>query len=335
MLRILFSVFVLVFIITNTHASSVVERMRLNANDFIATLTPAQKAVASLPYNSELKKKWRYFPSSKLPSVFPEHSGLKIGELSPSQEAKVLELVESALSDQGMETVKIIRVQDSDPNIKRKLQEKALFRYGKENYFITFFGNPHDSNWMWRFEGHHISLNINIENGKIVSATPFFLGINPTEYVYEGAQIKTHQAVVSKIRQLNGTLTQAQLANASSCLKELPKDLKYTPSLLGKNQLPNGPLPKGLSVGSLNESQRSLVMEALNAYLDNLNEEGKTVTLSKILIHGEENLEFIFIGDHELNGQYYWRIQGPTFIFEFMTADKSSKHYHVAWQDLK
>ena len=51
-----------------------------------------------------------------------------------------------------------------------------------ELYFVTIFGTPSDhGRWGWRIEGHHISLNFTLENGKIVAATPAFFGANPAE----------------------------------------------------------------------------------------------------------------------------------------------------------
>ena len=51
-----------------------------------------------------------------------------------------------------------------------------------ENYFLTIFGEPSDrGKWGWRIEGHHLSLNFVVEDGKIASATPAFFGSNPAE----------------------------------------------------------------------------------------------------------------------------------------------------------
>ena len=47
---------------------------------------------------------------------------------------------------------------------------------------MTIFGTPTNrGRWGWRVEGHHLSLNFVLEEGKIVSATPAFFGSNPGE----------------------------------------------------------------------------------------------------------------------------------------------------------
>ena len=45
-----------------------------------------------------------------------------------------------------------------------------------ERYFFTIFGTPSDrGKWGWRVEGHHLSLNFALEDGKVVAATPSLL----------------------------------------------------------------------------------------------------------------------------------------------------------------
>ncbi len=321
----------------NGSKSNTFQTMSSKAAEVVALLTKEQLKEATYKYDSEEKAQWRYFPSSKLPTIFPNHKGLQISKLAVSQQEKVMELVKTAMSEQGYETVKIVRTQDSDPAIKRKPQERAFFKYGKENYFISFFGLPTDRKWMMRFEGHHVSLNVSVEDGKVVSAAPFFLGINPADYVYEGRTIETHDNIVASVKELNSTLTDLQIATAESSLKELPKDLIYTPALVkGTIRLPKREeLPLGLSYKQMSVGQQKAIMNIVANFTSNLNETNKAVILEKINQYGLENLEYIFKGQLDLDGFYYFRIQGPSFVLEFETVDGSAKHYHVALQELK
>ncbi len=51
-----------------------------------------------------------------------------------------------------------------------------------ELYFLSIFGRPSDGgSWGWRIEGHHLSLNFTLKDGKIASVTPVFFGANPAE----------------------------------------------------------------------------------------------------------------------------------------------------------
>ena len=56
------------------------------------------------------------------------------------------------------------------------------FPRGIEDYTITLFGEPRvDAAWAWRFEGHHISLNITVAPDGDVAVTPTFMGADPAE----------------------------------------------------------------------------------------------------------------------------------------------------------
>src|SRR5258706_2566106 len=48
-------------------------------------------------------------------------------------------------------------------------------------YYVTIFGNPDQSPWGWRVEGHHLSLNFAIDTNDVISVTPNFIGSNPAE----------------------------------------------------------------------------------------------------------------------------------------------------------
>ena len=66
--------------------------------------------------------------------------------------------------------------------ILRELEKGSGPVRDPELYYLTIFGKPEDrGTWGWRIEGHHLSLNFALEDGKIVAATPAFFGSNPGE----------------------------------------------------------------------------------------------------------------------------------------------------------
>ena len=66
--------------------------------------------------------------------------------------------------------------------ILRELEKGSGPVRDPELYYLTIFGKPEDrGKWGWRIEGHHLSLNFALEDGKIVAATPAFFGSNPGE----------------------------------------------------------------------------------------------------------------------------------------------------------
>ena len=58
----------------------------------------------------------------------------------------------------------------------------ATFRDAR-GYFLTFFGQPQpDTTWGWRLVGHHLSLNVTVVDGDLLTATPFLLGAEPARF---------------------------------------------------------------------------------------------------------------------------------------------------------
>jgi hypothetical protein len=46
-------------------------------------------------------------------------------------------------------------------------------------YYLSVFGTPGRFPWAWRFEGHHLSLNVALPAAGHVAVTPFFVGAHP------------------------------------------------------------------------------------------------------------------------------------------------------------
>jgi hypothetical protein len=70
-------------------------------------------------------------------------------------------------------------------DVLRILEKDSGERRNPEKYYFSIFGEPSDNGvWGYRVEGHHLSLNFTVANGKVVGS-PNFLGANPAE-VREG-----------------------------------------------------------------------------------------------------------------------------------------------------
>ena len=49
-----------------------------------------------------------------------------------------------------------------------------------DRYYFTVFDEPSKSGaWGWRVEGHHLSLNVTLNDGEVVATSPAFMGSNP------------------------------------------------------------------------------------------------------------------------------------------------------------
>ena len=125
----------------------------------------------AIAYDSPERLNWHFIPRAR--------KGLPIKELSPEQRALAFGLIQSGLAGSGFFKATTIM---SLEQILRELEKGRGPVRDPELYYLTIFGKPLDrGKWGWRVEGHHLSLNFALEDGKIVAATPAFFGSNPAE----------------------------------------------------------------------------------------------------------------------------------------------------------
>src|SRR5881296_1100184 len=156
-------------------SSVVAEDMAAAANHFLATLTAEQAAKASYPLEDKERFNWHFIPR--------ERKGLPFKEMAPEQKHLAHALLSTALSHRGYLKASTIM---SLEQVLRDLEQGKGPARDPELYFVTVFGKPDSKGtWGWRLEGHHLSLNFMLAEGKEISVTPSFLGSNPGE-VREG-----------------------------------------------------------------------------------------------------------------------------------------------------
>ncbi|HZL55549.1 MAG TPA: DUF3500 domain-containing protein, partial [Bryobacteraceae bacterium] len=154
------------------------------ANAFLNSLFADQKAKATFPFESEQRMDW-YFVPRPLGGTAPDQvissmrKGLPFGEMKPYQRELATALLASGLSQQGL--IKAESIMSLDEVLLLLEQGNGGNRRDPDNYYVTIFGKPAATGtWGYRVEGHHISQNYTIVNGKIVDS-PSFFGSNPAE----------------------------------------------------------------------------------------------------------------------------------------------------------
>ena len=156
------------FCLTPCRAHSPAEDMAGAAKNFVTALTPEQRDKAVIEFKNEERFNWHYIPRAR--------KGLPFKEMTPPQRQLAHALLLSALSTQGYtKTTNIILTVEQ---ALRELENQSA-RRDSGLYYITIFGNPTESAWGWRIEGHHLSLNLAVAGGHVVSVTPSFMGSNP------------------------------------------------------------------------------------------------------------------------------------------------------------
>ena len=155
------------------HAHDATAEMSAAAINFLASLTPEQKAVATFDFPNEERTNWHFIPRPR--------KGLPIKDMAPDQRLLAQALLASGLSSRGYEKAVSIMSLDAVLKEMEKDKPKAPAR-DPDNYYVSVFGTPGGSApWGWRFEGHHLSLNYTTSGDAAPAMTPSFFGSNPGE----------------------------------------------------------------------------------------------------------------------------------------------------------
>jgi hypothetical protein len=287
------------------------------ANTFLATLDPAKRAKASLPFNSEERLNWFFVPR--------ERQGLPIKQMSAEERQAALALLRSGLSARGFTKVDTIL----------HLEEVLFAIEGNATrdpglYYFSVFGEPSERGaWGWRYEGHHASLNWTVVDGKVVSSTPQFLGANPAE-VRDGPRQGTRALAAEEDlgRALVKSLSADQGAEAVLS-RDAPRDI-----LTGNSRQAAIQEDKGISYAKLTPEQQGLLLSLIQEYAS---AQPPAVAQARLARVKSElgNVKFAWMGGLEKGQGHYYRIQGPTFLIEYDNTQNGANHIHCVWREFK
>ena len=291
--------------------------MKVAANNFVASLDEKQQAKLSFEFNNEDREDWHFIPKQR--------PGLPIGDLKIEQYDLAMTLLQTALSHRGLETSKQIMGLES---VLHEM-ENGNPKRDPARYNFYFFGKPSDEQpWGWRIEGHHLSINITIADGEVLSTTPAFMGANPGEIRTgdrKGFRALAQQEDLGRqlIKQL--TVEQKSIAIVN---EKAPRDVVNGP---GKKAARLEPL--GIAASEMTDQQRAMLNELIDCYLDNFRSELCEVDRKKIEEAGVEKIYFAWAGLIQPGKPHYYRVQGPSFIFEYDNVQNNANHIHTMWRD--
>jgi hypothetical protein len=288
------------------------------ANAFIAALEPAKKATAVMGF--EQRKHYLFTPEEPRP-------GLPLRNMSAAQQEKALALLRASLSESGYQKAMSIRTMDNW--LKAHV---GMFPFGSNNYFVAIYGSPsQDGNWAWHWEGHHASIHFTFAGCTRAASTPAMFGVEPAtlDAAFEGAPAGTR--VLGKQEDLGRDLAKLLAADPQKAARAIAaKGGRMVPNTPAKQ----GPLsPAGLPASLMSPAEVAKLKELLAEVVGNVNPELAAIRLAKVQAAGFDKISFLWVGPlaASRNAIYYFRVQGPTFIFEHNIEWEN--HIHSAWRD--
>jgi hypothetical protein len=294
-------------------------RMALAADRFLKSLTEAQAAKAVYAFDSGERLDWHFIPRPR--------KGLAIKELSPEQRALAFGLIQSGLGGAGfMRATTVMSLEQ----VLRELEKGRGPVRDPELYFLTIFGTPGDrGKWGWRVEGHHLSLNFALEDGKIVAATPAFFGANQAE-IRQGPRqgLRTLAEREDRALRLMQALDDTQ-RKAATFAEKAPQEIRAA----------NTPQPPtdaalGIAYADLNGDQRAMLRALLESYSEDMPLEVARAWLDEIARAGTDAVRFAWAGPADRSQGHAYRVQGPTFLIEFNNTQNGANHIHSVWRNM-
>jgi len=294
------------------------------ANAVINILSEEQKTKALYPFDTAERYRFMYVP-------LEDRKGISMNELNPAQQAAVIDLLKTSLSQ---ETVKKVQdIMQLDLVLKDLEHRKADDHYrdpGK--YFLTIFGIPSATTiWGWRFEGHHVAFHFSADKKELVAGTPSFLGSNPAT-VLAGPQ-KDKQVLKEETDRGFALLHALSAAELKKAVIDSVAPGEILTAATRKAMIAN---PAGIRYSELSAANKQLFLQLLNMYVHRYTKLFADNMLKQIQAAGLDNLWFTWAGytEHVLGKPYYYRIQGPTLIIEYDNSQNNANHIHTVIRDL-
>ncbi|QEE29600.1 DUF3500 domain-containing protein [Terriglobus albidus] len=300
------------------------------AQEFYATLSSTQQSTMQLSYTEANAIIW-----SNLPTAQVSRNGVKIADLSSTQVTALKTLLAAVLSSEGYTREENLRVADD----YLASNGGGTSSYGAGRYFIAFLGTPSTTSaWQLQFGGHHYALNVTY-NGNYVSATPFFLGVEPPTFTSSGTTIQVMEKQRAAAYALGQTLTSNSSAKLSGTFDDVVHGANGSTSHDDNYPQAYPTSGRGVLYSSLSSTQQALVKSFIEAWVNDQNSDIASTLLSTY--EDSTALASTYVG-YSGTGAFttqgdYIRVDGPRVWIEFVVQNgivfSSSIHYHSIWRD--
>lgn len=311
-------------------------------------LSADQRVRVLLPRTDPGRTHWNFLPESG-------RHGLPLGELDRHQEVLAHRLIAESMSIPAY--ARVVQVMANE-HVLRELNQPlfghvaAAFRDAR-GYFLTLFGQPQpDTTWGWRLVGHHLSINVTVVDGDLVSATPFLLGAEPARF--GPFRILGEEEDAAFV--LLDSFTSLQQQQAVIHTKPPADFVTRTVETIGEVEYPayHGvgrrdamitdedrkalayfrAHPRGIRAGGLSAAQRGHFDDLLARFVERARPGLVGFEMDRIAeAGGVEQLHFAWAGGTSIDQPHYFRIQGPVTLVEFDNAEDDANHVHSVWRD--
>lgn len=291
------------------------QRIADAANRFLLSLDDGRRRKAVIAFDSANRLDWHYVPRSR--------SGLALGEMRADQADAARALFASVLNQRGLELLDGVRL------LEGVLREQQGSFRDPERYYVSVFGTPGRYPWGWRFEGHHLSLNVALPAPGHVAVTPFFTGAHPAT-VRDGPHRGFRLLGPSEdlARQIMASLDDQQRRTA------IIADRSFGEIVASAQRERDLGSPRGLPLGDMTGAQRTLVEALMDRFLGTLAADLLAQQKRRVQEQGLASFRFAWAGSLTPGDAHYFRVHGPVTLVEHDNTQNGANHVHAVWRDL-
>ncbi|KAF3977051.1 MAG: DUF3500 domain-containing protein [Methylococcales symbiont of Iophon sp. n. MRB-2018] len=293
---------------------------------FLSVLSEDEKAKIIYAIDAKARAGW-----SNLPAKMVKRGGLKLGDLSDQQIAVLFNFLSASLSEDGYQTVAETLAAEAVLSMDKKAKR---LQWNPKNYWLGFYGTPSSKGqWGWQFGGHHLGINMAIENGVISSLSPTFVGTEPATFEYKGQRYEPVRDMHKAGLDLLHTLSASQ--QLSAALSEGFRDIITGPG-------EDGFIPdlQGTRVADFSPEQKTMLLNTIRQWVDIQPDENATLRMVELTAELDD-MYFAWYGEKDGTGDNYFRIQGPTLIIEMLSqannvgaSTQGLGHYHTIYRNV-
>lgn len=281
------------------------------AQAFLDALSDEERTLAIRDFDDDERVNWHFVPRRR--------AGLSLGAMTQAQRTATHGLLASVLSERGHEKATgVVRLEET----LGILENNPAYR-DPGRYYVTVFGSPSTTApWGWRFEGHHLSLNVSLVAGTGVAATPAFFGANPAEH--EGVRLLS--AEEDRARELMGMLDE-EARDVAVIHARAPRDI-----ITGADRHARLESFQGLPASRMTPDQREALLLLIREYTNNMQPDIADAAWRRIIDTGVDSLYFAWAGSLQKGKGHYYRVHGPTLLIEYDNTQNGANHVHSVWR---
>jgi hypothetical protein len=294
------------------------------ASAFLKALPPDLHSAASFPLDSPERLAWHFVPKERV--------GASLLKLDDAQSELLGPLLATAMSPEGLLTTRGVMKHE---NILRRVETEAgvgnASRRDPGLYYTAVFGKPSESApWAWRFEGHHLSINVTELPGVAPVVAPVFMGANPARVLAgPNAGFRLLAAEEDLGREL------IKLLPASRRQAATIRDTAFSDIVTGNDPKVQKLELAGLAAADMSGDERAQLRRLIGLYLGRMNVASAKDALVRLDRAGFEKVRFAWAGGIEPGQPHYYRIHGPTLLIEYDDTQNDANHIHTVYRDLE